>query len=83
MKPKGDLHLVEYRNPDNGRRHKVWLFHRQSPPVDTSMVHCDLKTVAEDRAIVVKFQDVNGRAHRHIYPMANIARVESAPAMEE
>jgi len=79
MKSKGDLHLVEYRNPDNGRRHKVWLFRKQSPPPDTSAVHCGLKTLTEDGAVVVRFQDRNGEDHWHKYPMENIARVESAP----
>lgn len=76
---KGDLHLVEYHNPDNGRRCRIWLFRKQSPGPDTSAVHHDLKTANEDHVIVVSFKDAQDRYHCHRYPMANVARSEQAP----
>lgn len=83
MKPKGDLHLVEYRNPDGGRCHRIWLFRRQSPAPDTSLVHRSLKTNHDGHAVVVSFEDMDGKAHRHIYPMVNVARSEASPAAKE
>ncbi len=81
MKPKGDLHLMEYRNPDNGRRHRMWLFHRQSPAPDTSAVDRNLMTAGDGHMILVSFDDKNGGHHCHRYPMANIARIKAAPAV--
>lgn len=79
MKPKGDLHLVEYNNPANGRRHRIWLFRRQTPQPDTSMVHSDLTTNNDGHAIVVSFKDSQDGDHCHRYPMTNVARTEQGP----
>ena len=79
-KPKGDLHLVEYRNPANDRRHRIWLFRKQSPAPNTSAVHCKLKTFSEEHTIVVSFEDKKGEGHFHRYPMVNVARSEAGPA---
>lgn len=76
---KGDLYLVEYHNPANRRRSRVWLFRKQIPVPDTLAVHHDLKTGSEDHAIVITFKDRQDKTHCHRYPMANVARTEQTP----
>ena len=84
MEPtKCNLHLVKYSNPSNGRCHRIWLFRRQIPQPDTSMVHSDLKTRSSDDMIMVEFKDAQGGSHYHKYPMINIARTEQGPDEEE
>ncbi len=83
MKPKGDLHLVEYRNPAAGRCHRIWLFRKQVPAPDTSVVRSELMTTNDGNAVVVKFKDAAGNSHCHRYPMVNVARSEAGPASLE
>jgi len=72
---KGDLHVVEYAT--KGRRHRIWLFRRQEPAPDPSLVHSELTTTNEDHAIVVRFVDSGGNHHCHRYPMCHVARSEA------